>query len=463
MKPYSPQWEEAVNYLTKNQPIPAQQEVEDWFLTSDSRFIQILGGERAGKSRLAAKLALICMNLEKPSTYWLTGPDYNQARPEFSYLYTWLNDAQPCLIQPGSVSMPNDLASPWTFKTLWGATVTTKTSADVQKLASFSVDGVIMCEAAQQIHEAYLKLMGRVSETRGFLILTGTLERGLPWYADMYKRWQGENHLNARSWSLPSWSNTEVYPGGYDDPQMVELRAEYPEDLFAERFAAQPKRTTGLVLPEFDFATHVKHLTVNPQLPVELWIDPGQHCYAVLFVQCEGLTTHVLDRVYKRNHIAQDIIPEVMGNPLFKYVNPQNAGVIDIAGTQHHANLSQVELWQQIAGCSLRSQYIELEKTINTIRFRLRATNPNHAPLVFFNSHMTNFKTPDGYALDVLAEPELWSWPDRTQNRNLPKNPLDKNNDAMKALGYGLVDRYGGYVEKKIAKRGKRRAYWGVG
>lgn len=424
--------------------------------------MQILGGERAGKSRLAAKIALICMNLEQEGEYWLVGPDYNQARPEFLYIYNALNNAEPKLVQPNSVMMPNDLASAWSMKTLWGAKILTKTSADVQKLASFSVAGVIMCEAAQQIHEAYLKLMGRVSETRGFLILTGTLERGLPWYADMYRRWQGENHLKARSFSLPSWSNTEVYPGGYDDPQMIELRSEYPDDLFDERFGAKPKRTIGLVLPEFDMEKHVKHLTVDPKLPVEMWIDPGQHCYAVLFVQCDGLVTNVLDRVYKRGQIAQNIIPEVMGNPLFKYVNRSDAGVIDIAGTQHHANLSQVELWQQIAGCSLRSQYIELEKTINTIRFRLLATNPLHAPLVYFNSHMTNFKTPDGYALDVLAEPELWSWPNRTENRNLARNPLDKNNDAMKALGYGLVDKYGGYVQKQIAKRGKRRAYWGV-
>lgn len=443
--------------------ISAQQEIEDWFFSSDSRFLQILGGERAGKSRLASKIALICMNLQKRGTYWMVGPDYLQARPEFTYIYEALNNATPCLVESGSVSMPSNIAAPWSFRTLWGATIATKSSADVQKLASFSVDGVIMCEAAQQIHEAYLKLMGRVAETRGFLILTGTLERGLPWYADLYKRWQGANHLEARSFSLPSWSNTEVYPGGFDDPQMVELRGEYPEDLFEERFGAKPKRTTGLVLPEFDMSIHVKHLMVRPELPVEVWIDPGQHCYAVLFVQNDGLVTNVLDRVYERGHIVQEIIPQVMASPLFKYVDKANAGVIDVAGTQHHANKNQTELWQEIAGCSLRSQYIALEKTINTIRFRLRATNPLHLPLVYFNSHMTNLKTPDGYALDVLAEPELWSWPNRGIMKNLPINPLDKNNDAMKALGYGLVDKYGGYVEKKLAKRGKRRAYWGVG
>lgn len=462
MRPYSDQWEEAVDFMAQDENVAAQQEVEDWFLSVDSRFLLILGGERAGKSKKAAKLAAKCMNLEKAGRYWLVGPDYKQARPEFLYLYQWFKGANPCLVEPRSESMPNDDAQSWSFRTIWGATIETRTSANVQTLASFSVDGVIMCEAAQQIHEAFLKLMGRISETGGFLILAGTLERGLPWYGDLYRRWQGPNHLNAKSFSLPAWTNTAIYPGGYDDPRMVELRGEYPEDLFMERFGAQPRRTTGLVLPEFDMTQHVRHLKVDPALPVELLIDPGQHCYAVLFAQFDGLVCNVLDRVYRRGQIAQNIIPEVMGHPLFKYVDPARSGVIDIAGTQHHANYSQVELWQQIGGCALRAQYNLLDKTINTLRFRLLSTNPKHAPLIYFNSHMTNAKTPDGYALDVLAEPELWEWPNRTENRNLARNPMDKNNDAMKALGYGLIDRYGGYVEKKIAVRGRRRAYWGV-
>jgi hypothetical protein len=79
---------------------------------------------------------------------------------------------------------------------------------------------------------------------------------------------------------------------------------------------------------------------------------------------------------------------------------------------------------------------------------------------VYFNSHMTNAKSPQGLAMDVLAEPEMWSWPNRGLNRNQAMVPVDKNNDAMKALGYGFIDRYGKYVEKKASFKAKRRAYW---
>jgi hypothetical protein len=231
-----------------------------------------------------------------------------------------------------------------------------------------------------------------------------------------------------------------------------------------ERFGAVPARRFGLVLPEYDVKKHVKKLVVDENVPVQLWTDPGQHCYPVLFVQTglgeQSLVTHVLDAVYARNRIAQDIIPEVMGHPLFKYIDLRNGGVIDNAGKQHHANKSQIELWQEIAGVSLRANYVALDVTIATIRFRLGSGNPLHSPLIYFNNHFKNTKSPDGLALDVLAEPELWAWPDRAPGRNQPHTPVDRNNDAMKAIGYGLVERYGGYVARPVSRRGLRRAYF---
>jgi len=445
-----------------HEPNEAQIEIEEWWFNTSARFCLILGGERAGKSYEACKLALPCMNILKPGRYWIVGPDYQQPRQEFQYIYEALKkgDNGVSLVVDDSVSMPLNIASPWSLKTIWGQEWMTKSASDIQKLASFSVSGVIMSEAAQHIYESYLKLMGRVSETSGFLILSGTLERGLPWYGDLYSRWQGANELNARSFSLPTWTNTDVYPGGEENPRIKELRSEYPEDLFMERFGAKPMRKTGLVLPEYDHAKHVKHMVVNPELPVELWMDPGQHCYPVLFVQVDGLITNILDCVYSRSKIVHDIIPLVMANPLFKYVKLSSGGIIDNAGQQHNANHSQVELWQKIAGVSLRSQYCRLDDTIQAIRFRLQETNPLHQPLLYFNDHLKNTKSPNGLALDLLAEPELWVWPDRSPGRNEALTPTDKNNDGMKAIGYGLIDHFGAHISKPVSVRSRRREYY---
>lgn len=433
-----------------------QAEVAEWWTASDDhRICQILGGERGGKSLLAAFLLLISMRPDVAGEYWIVGPDYNQARPEFTYLYTWLNDAS--LV--AEVSMPASETSPWSMKTVWGARIRTRSGGDIPKLASFSVHGAIMAEAAQQIYEGYLKLLGRISETGGFLILAGTLEKGLPWYAQLYERWQGENLYNARSFSLPTWSNLEVYPGGRQDEKILQLESEFPADLFMERFGAVPQLKSGLVLDTFDMKAQVKKLKVNKELPVELAIDPGQHTYAVLFVQHEGMVTNVLDRVYVHNQIVHDIIPQVQGNPLWKYVDKADAGTIDNAGKQRHGNKSQVELWREIAGVNLDSKYYELDRTIQVLKYRFGTTNSLHKPLVYFSDHMGAHLSPDGRAMDVLAEPISWRWPDRGPNKNVPVKPVDKNNDAMKALGYNLLRRFGD-IETKRKRTYVRRSYW---
>lgn len=459
MQPFSEKWLKAcyamaeVNF-EKNL---AHKEILDWWFGTDSRFMLILGGERGGKSLTAAFAGMACMDVGRKGEYWIVGPDYRQARPEFQYMYEWFKKYDLILGEP---SMPANEAAAWSLTTKFGASLRTRSAADVQKLASFSVDGIIMAEAAQSIHEAYLRLLGRVSETNGWLILSGTLEQGLPWYVDLYERWQGDNLLGARSFSLPSWSNLEVYPGGRDDPKIKELEAEFPPDLFMERFGAKPQKKLGLVLPEFDMSIHVKHLTVDPKHPVELAIDPGQHTYAVLFLQYDGLVCNVLDRVYVKGMIAQDVIPQAMGNPLWKYIDPLYAGTIDVAGKQHHANKSQMELWQEIAGVCLTAKYIRLDETIAALRYRLRDTNPLYKPLLYFNNHMTNARGPDGIALDVLAEPLTWRWPDRGPSQNLAVKPVDKNNDAMKAIGYSLVQRYGMNLERQKRNSAIRRDYW---
>jgi hypothetical protein len=462
LKPVSDKWRVACHRMMGGQLTDGQKPVSEWWLSSDSRFCCILGGERGGKSNLAARLALFSTDIHSTGEYWIVGPDYQQARPEFMYMYNALQDGLEGIgfIKPESVSMPVSIASPWSFETIWGQVFRTRSAADIQKLASFSVSGVLMVEAAQQVYEAYLKLMARIQETRGFLILSGTLERGLPWYGDLYTRWLGENELGARSFSLPTWSNNIVFPGGREDKGIKELESEYPPDLFMERFGAVPSRKLGLVVPEFDYAKHVRRLEVDTNLPVELAIDPGQHCYAVLFLQFDGPVTNVLDAVYTHGQIAQNVIPQVVANKYFQYVDPARAGVIDNAGKQHMANKSQVELWQEIAGCSLRAHYWQLEDTIASVRFRLLDGNMWHKPLIYFNNHFGNRKSPDGLALDILAEFELWSWPDREPTRNVAKTPVDRNNDAIKALAYALLDRYGVNTKEKKLKRTTRRQYF---
>jgi hypothetical protein len=435
------------------------------------RFILICGGERAGKSFTSVAMAMLRMGPEYdedgnpvPRRYWIVGPDYAQARAEFQYVFDALLKGE--LIE--SYSMPETKTQPWILKTNYGVTVETRTSSDISKLASFTIHGALMVEAAQQNYEVWLKLRGRVSQTRGWVILSGTLEKGLPWYGGMLRRWRGKNADGGKSFSLPSWSNLAVYPGGREDPEIKALEATFPHDLFMERFGAEAHTQHGLVIPEFNPAVHIRDLELardenNKPLPVHLAVDPATHTYAVLFIQKIGPYAHVLDAVYEHNAVAQDVILRCKERPYWEYVDRRNGNAIDIAGTQRHANKSQVEIWNEEAGVSFASRFIPLNTTIQTVRFRLGNTNSLGEPLVYFNSTLPNpDPLPDGTAAAFLSEFDIWKWPDRAANQNVPKVPIDRANDGIKALGYWLVHTYGPIEMRKKKAITQALPQWGM-
>ena len=151
-----------------------------------------------------------------------------------------------------------------------------------------------------------------------------------------------------------------------------------------------------------------------------------------------------------------------MSNPLWDLVkkNRGSHGVIDIAGRQQHGMPSHIEIWQREAGVVLRSNYVHQDVGRDVVRYRLRKDPDSGQPLLFFNSHMTNSKGPDGTANDVLAEFELWKWREPKAGSSEPRRPVDANNHAIKALGYGLYDKFGPTEERIWIPKRKSRAYW---
>jgi hypothetical protein len=466
----SSSWQHLAWRLLGYVPNEAQEPIIQAFLDG-VRFILICGGERAGKSYTSTAMAMLRMGPEKDHKnryvkrlYWVVGPDYAQARMEFQYIF----DA---LFAGGLIehySMPETKTQPWTMRTNYGVTIETRTSSDVTKLASYTVHGILMVEAAQQSWAVWLKLRGRVSQTRGWVILSGTLEKGLPWYASMLRKWRGPNLEGGRSFSLPSWSNLAVYPGGRDDPEIKALEATFPYDLFMERYGAESHAMHGLVIPEFNHGAHIRHLELarddkGKPLPISLAVDPAQHTYPVLFIQRIGAYAHVLDAVYEKNRVAQDVILKCMSRPLWEHVDRRNGNVIDIAGTQRHANKSQVEIWQDVAQVSFSSKHLPLETTIATVRFRLGHTNTFGEPLVYFDASLPDpDPLPDGTAGHFLSEFGLWKWPDRNPNQNVPLRPVDKANDGIKALGYWLVHHYGPVEARKKKQVTHALPMWGM-
>lgn len=258
-----------------------------WEVVRSNRRLRIVaGGERAGKSFVSA--ADMFSRLPWGMEFWLVGPDYYQPRAEFEYLETWLWQLDAIR---GKQAIKKPREGSWEVRLKSGQLIVTRTSADVRKLAARSVDGILMCEAGQQSYATYLKCLGRTSQSRGFVLASGTFETSFDWYADTFSTWREEEEPEGTAFSLPTWGNIYIFPGGREDPEILRLERLYEPmpGYFMEKCGAQPSPPLGVIFREFSFVHHVQEgISYHPDVPVYLGVDPGHggpSAYAVVVCQ----------------------------------------------------------------------------------------------------------------------------------------------------------------------------------
>lgn len=404
----------------------------------------VAGGERSGKSKSSA-MDMVARMFEG-TLYWLVAADYERTKAEFGYIVEAL----------GILGIPYEATKqvdPGEITTSIGIKFSTKSAKDPRKLAYEAPDGILVCESSQIDYETYLRLRGRLMEKRGWMLMSGTFESSLGWYVDMFNLGQGNGSGELKSFSLPTWSNLAIFPGGRSDPEIVMLEKQTSSDWFMERYGGVPCPPKGLVFPEFKMPVHATDGEVaqyDPTLPVFVWVDPGySHVYAVLAAQKKGDVVAVIDEIYERGLVTEDIITIAQGREWWKSVR---GGVIDIAGTQHQGMSSPQETWLQQAGISLRGQKIRIEDGIERVKTSLKVN-----PLTGYSGVIFNLKCRGllselgGCPSPIDGQTRVYKWRSDREGQVIGTVPDDKNNDAVKALTYGLVDMLG-YTPKQAAK-----------
>lgn len=280
------------------------------------------------------------------------------------------------------------------------------------------------------------------------LIVHNTFETSMGWYADAWKRWQNQNPDDAKSFSLPSWSNLTIYPGGRQDPEILALERTTPADLFAERYGAIPCPPATRVMKEFSLIKHVSSdAQFNRADPVQLWVDPGYaHPYAVLAVQLrpgtDGYNVDHFDEVWEKGLTAKQIIEICKDRPWWFRVR---AIVMDIAGRQHPGAESQSEIWKAETGLPIVMNKVPVVDGILRHRTYLMDDPHLERPRLRHNPCCKG----------TLWEYDTYRYQNLSDLRSATELPIDANNDAMKALAYGLVANFG-FVDTK--KRRNRNA-----
>lgn len=428
----------------------------------ESRFKIIAGGIQAGKSYSAEKELLwhifqyATLNSEdsgggkrrynnNQGLWWLVGPTYEMCRPEFQYLMTDLMELG--FVKRKQVGFPKE--GKCTIELPFGF-VETKSGEEVLKLAGVAPDGILACEGAQLDFYAWLKLFERSATRRAWIWASGTFESSFGWYAEWWKKWQGENAQGGRSFSIPTWSNLAVYPGGRQDPEILLQEAVMPPDMFQERFGAIPCPPHGLVFREFSPTKHVvpMHMSekyeevfddfgnlVEVKLPwdheMELWVDPGAKTYAVLAIMRIGDKVYHYDEVYENNISARMMIDKVQSKTWYdkvKYV------VMDVAGRQHHEGESHDEIWRALTQLPIVCKTVGIHAGIERHKSFL-VSGVNAEPRLFHNKKCQ--KTIDEYF--------GYRFPDDKEGRAVRVYPIDTQNHCI--VGDTWIDMPGGKVK----------------
>jgi len=416
------------------------------------RFILVAGGEQAGKSMVASKyLVSRFLENEEPGLYWLVAADYERTRAEFDYL---VQDFATL----GILSEASKRVDPGRIILADGTRIETKSAKDPRTLAMRAPNGIIGCEASQLDLDSFHRLRGRCAPKRGWLFLAGTFEGSLGWYPHLFQTWQRGGD-EEQSFSLPSYSNLYLYPGGKSDPEILRLKAMASDDFFMERIEGIPSPPQGLVFAEFRSDIHVRtEAQWSPGEPVQLWIDPGYAgAYAVEVIQDINGQINVIDEIYEQGLITTEIIDVARSRPWWKDVS---AGVIDIAGYQHQAMSAPAETWLAETGVYLSAQRVRINEGTERLKSFLKPDPVSNVPKVIFNPKCAGILSEFGVVPSPIdGQTRAYRWKMDRDGNIVGETPEDKNNHGVKAMVYGLVDRYGyGHIGNRSFIRVKRWA-----
>ncbi len=447
-------WEQ-VNY----RPSEEQQHAH----RSKSQHVLIIGGEGGGKSTSGSMELLphallmpyevtrggprnmkLPQHVYRDRLYWLVGPEFEDCRPEFTYIVDALEILQSQLgdklIQ--KLTFPDEGSCKVVCTT--GTVIETRSAADPAKcMSGRGPQGIVYCEAGrltQNIWERGLSRLARSEEpgAPGWSWGSGIVQESLPWFLDLYEQGQNaDNPYDVTSYRMPSWTNPVTFPGGRADPKIQALERQLSRADFDERIAAKIAPPSDIVFPEFSRDVHVKPWKFQACLPgtqrkwaVTLAIDPGYDpgAYAVLAIQQDGRMVRVLDEIYAQRKTAEEVIEMVKAKPWWNNVVH---GVIDpFGGTSHQAHDSQVELWQRLARIPVYAP--------NRRGFSILEGVRRYRSFLARGEARENYVTFDPACRNTIREHRLYRRQPSIEGRRLQVNPIDRDNHALKALIYWL-------------------------
>jgi terminase large subunit-like protein len=424
------------------------------FHSSRARFKVMDCGRRWGKSTSGPHDMVPEMMLKKPVLGWIVAPTYDLGEKEFRVFWNLLIDVLKVPLDR-SKTFNSLRTKDFRITTAWGSSVEVRSAEHPESLVGEGLDFVIMAEAAKlklSHWEKYIR--PTLSDKRGRAVFVSTPE-GFNWFYDLYQRGQAgqrpdSDHPDWWSYKSPTWENTIVFPGGRQDPEILEVENTLAPEVFQQEYGAEFTSFAGRIYSEFDDGYHVRQFDFHPEWQTYLAFDFGlRNPFVCLTIQVSPMDEiFVWDEYYERNITTPEHARRLKG--IIKY--RVDGGYYDPAGPEeaqtlmnsfhetreyHSPYLRDVQLapapndWKP--GVERVKEWLKLRPVVNDIGYETSQL----APRLFVHPKCKN----------MIREFNTYRVREQTEKMNETKDPKEeprkKDDHAMDALRYFVAGHFG--------------------
>lgn len=417
--------------LTDYKPFAQQRLFHD----SASRFRLANCGRRFGKSTMAGE-DMESKLFQKDKLFWIVGPTYDLGEKEFRVIWQDLI-VKLQLGRDSSIRKAyNKKQGNMFIKFPWGTEVVVRSADHPENLVGDALDWVIMSEAAKHKQETWERFIRpALADKRGGADFPTTPE-GFNWYYDMWMLGQDATLPEYSSWKFPSWANSVVYPGGFDDPEIQLLRKTMAKEAFDQEIGADFGSFVGKIYPEWDAAVHVTNVPFLPHLPNYIAFDWG-YTNPLAAVEFQ-ITPSDEIRVWRVHYKAYERVEEHCR--MIREQEQPSGYRIDLcfgdAADPEAAETVSLKLAPCVADPNAKTNWREGIDLVRSFLEREIGQDEHGGP-IYGPALLVDFK-----CKELINEFNNYKAPQSVKGKNVQEIGLKQDDHALDALRYGLVHIY---------------------
>lgn len=409
-----------------------------------ARFKVLRCGRRWGKTMFGAHEAepnifVPCPMTRQPQVGWIIGPNYIDAEKEFRIVYDTMRKLG---VDKDAIRFVNNSDSgALHIKTSWGAEVIGKSAQYPEKLVGEGLNWALFVEAGMHRRRTWQSVRPALSDRRGWAMFSGVPEgpsEDSLLYA-FYERGASSRFKSWASWKKPSWTNDIVFPGGRNDPEIVEAELDLTKDEFDRQYGAEFTDKTGQVMKEWDDDVHLGDFDYDPGWATYMAVDYGfTNPFVVLFIQVGPFGDVRVIREFRRqqldtDEVCEDLLHEYPGLiRMCSLIYPDPAEPDDTRTMVRRLRIPAV----RNTGGELKTRLSLIRRSLKVKNQHLPDGDPEKRPnLMIDRTHCPTL---------AWEMREGYKWPSRkSEQRSDSENPADKDNHGTEALGRFFRGYYG--------------------